>query len=261
MTVRHGGQLVCCWRDSEGLLEVVDAYGVRSLHFGTAARQSAMCLREPDRVELSYVRAMLTSLAFMPLPRRILMIGLGGGSLAKALLQCCPEVRIRVVEYREQVLEIACQYFDLPQDERLEVVIADGRAHVMHDEADGGYDMLFVDAFSADGMAEFAEAPSFYARCLRLLAPGGVFAINLWGTQVAAYRLAMNLIRECFPAGSLRLPVPGKGNVIAFGLTEAAMRVSLAELQARCLHYQGRLGVELLQFLRIALRSLPGEFR
>lgn len=261
MIHRHGGELVCCWRDQEGLIEVVDAHGVRSLHFGTSARQSAMCLREPDRVELSYVRAMLTALIFASDPKSVLMVGLGGGSLAKAILQACPETLLRVVEYREQVLEVACQYFGLPQDSRLDVVIADGREYVMRSGQSHAYDMLLVDAFSADGMAEFSGARTFYERCAQMLRPGGVFAINLWGTQVAAYRIAMAHIQDCFPAGSLRLSVPGKGNVIVLGLTQQAMHFSLAQLQARSLHFQGLTGAELSYFLKIALRSRPGAFK
>ena len=67
---RHGGVLVHCQRDAEGLVEVVETHGVRSLHFGSSPRQSAMALDEPDRLELSYVRAMLAGLVYAPEPRR-----------------------------------------------------------------------------------------------------------------------------------------------------------------------------------------------
>ena len=59
---KYGGTLVHCQRDEQGLLEVVEAYGVRSLHFGSAARQSTMSLAEPERLEMPYLRAMLIPL-------------------------------------------------------------------------------------------------------------------------------------------------------------------------------------------------------
>ena len=97
---KYGGTLVHCQRDEQGLLEVVEAYGVRSLHFGSAARQSTMSLAEPERLEMPYLRAMLIGLAFVPAPCRCLILGLGGGSLARFLAHHLPSARIEVVELR-----------------------------------------------------------------------------------------------------------------------------------------------------------------
>ncbi|MEW6690321.1 MAG: spermidine synthase, partial [Pseudomonadota bacterium] len=64
-------------------LVVSEERGVRHLHIGGEAIQSAMRLADPWALELEYTRCMLTFLLFHPAPRRALMIGLGGGSLAK----------------------------------------------------------------------------------------------------------------------------------------------------------------------------------
>lgn len=124
---KYSGTLIHCQRDAEGPIEVIEAHGVRSLHFGTEPRQSAMALATPDRLELSYLRAMLVGLVFVPDPRRILVLGLGGGSLVRFLLQHYPQAHIDAVESRAALVEVARTYFGLPEQPALRVRIADAR--------------------------------------------------------------------------------------------------------------------------------------
>jgi spermidine synthase len=60
-----------------------EAAGLRHLHVGGSAIQSAMRLDAPDDLALAYTRAMMAGLLFQPEPRDVTLIGLGGGSLAK----------------------------------------------------------------------------------------------------------------------------------------------------------------------------------
>src|SRR3954471_11878845 len=106
---------------------IAEEGGVRSLHIGGLAIQSAMRLSSPDELELHYTRAMMSFLLFSPQPEHILMIGLGGGSIAKFLHRRMPASRTTVVEIRREVATAARAYFSLPDDDdRLSVVIADG---------------------------------------------------------------------------------------------------------------------------------------
>src|SRR5262245_31692994 len=58
---------------------IVDSRLKRFLHFDLDAVQSAMDLQRPDRLCLSYTRKMMAFLLFNRAPRRILLLGLGGG--------------------------------------------------------------------------------------------------------------------------------------------------------------------------------------
>ena len=64
-------------------LVISEERGVRHLHVGGEAIQSAMRLEDPWALELDYTRCMMAFRLFHAEPRRALMIGLGGGSLAK----------------------------------------------------------------------------------------------------------------------------------------------------------------------------------
>src|ERR687891_553574 len=113
--------------DDEETAYVSERFGVRTLHIGSDTVQSAMRLARPNDLELSYTRSMMAFLLFVPAPKRALLIGLGGGSLAKFMFHRLPSVHVKAVEVRSQVVAIARNYFHVPADNpRLEVVVADG---------------------------------------------------------------------------------------------------------------------------------------
>ena len=81
-------------REGDEGLEVVEERGMRVLHLGSQAIQSAMRLTRPWDLELAYTRAMMGFLLFNSTPQDVLMIGLGGGSLAKFIRKQRPRTRI-----------------------------------------------------------------------------------------------------------------------------------------------------------------------
>src|SRR5437879_12866751 len=86
------------WVGRRKAIEIVEEGGVRVLQIGGNAIQSAMRLSAPDRIELDYVRAMMAFLLFHPDPHDVLLVGLGGGSMARFIHQRMPQTRVTVVE-------------------------------------------------------------------------------------------------------------------------------------------------------------------
>src|SRR5688572_25682177 len=123
---------------------VSDARGVRTLHVGGEAIQSAMRIDDPFALALDYTRCMMGFLLFHPEPREALMIGLGGGSLAKFFHRRLHATRVRVVELDRRIVQTARAHFALPSDdERLTVEIGDG-AEALAPEC---CDVLVIDAY------------------------------------------------------------------------------------------------------------------
>src|SRR3970040_3128060 len=77
---------------------VTERFGVRSLHIGSDTVQSSMRLSRPNDLELAYTRSMMAFLLFRPPPRRVLMVGLGGGSLAKFIYHRIPDAVTEVID-------------------------------------------------------------------------------------------------------------------------------------------------------------------
>lgn len=250
---KYGGTIIHCTRDNEGLVEVVDAQGIRFLHFGTPPRQSALSLTAPERLELSYVRAMLAGLMFTKDPDRVLILGLGGGTLATFLLRAFPECRVDAVESRATVVTVARRFFGLPEDPRLTVHVADAGAFIEAAATSNlvAYSHIFVDLFDREGLAGAVTLPNFTAALAKRLSDQGILAMNLWGSHPESYRSALGPLKLDFGEKILRLQVVGRGNVIIFGLGRALPAPHRHALTTRAGLLERRLGIEFSRFLHL----------
>jgi len=151
----------------------------RTLEFTPGDIQSAMRLSRPHALVLAYTRAMMCFVLFVPRPRRILMVGLGGGSMAKFCYRYFPEARITVLELRADVIALRERFLVPPDDARFQVIHADAAAW-MAACAHGGYDLIVVDGFDTEGLPPALSSRPFYADCRRLLATDGVLVANMF---------------------------------------------------------------------------------
>src|SRR4051812_35112633 len=111
-------------------------------------RQSCIDTRQPDRFVLNYTRMMLSSLFLKPDPKSVLIVGLGGGTLPRALSQLLPNATIETVEIDPAVTRVAQQFFNFRTNERVRVTELDGRVFVKRALRDGRhYDLIMLDAF------------------------------------------------------------------------------------------------------------------
>jgi spermidine synthase len=119
----------------------------------------------------SYVHA-LYGLVRQTRAADILIVGCGGGSLARLLLEA--GARVAVVDIDPASFDLARWYFGLP--ETCECNVADGRAYL---EADRRlYDAIVLDAYHAGDMPAHLADRSFFALVKRRLAARGAFFVN-----------------------------------------------------------------------------------
>lgn len=247
---RFGGKVIHQSRDEHGTIEVVDDGAYRSLHFGSEPKQSSMELHDPIRLALTYTRAMTAALLFNEQPRSVLLIGLGGGSLAKFFLHHFPDCRVDAVEYREAVYKVARGYFRLPDDPRLTMHFADAGEFIRRaDAAYGNYDMILVDAFTGDGIARSTCGLSFFESCRARLSPQGVLAANLWSGDFIKLEDILQDIHDNFDGRTLQLPVEGKANVIGLATLQGSPKRELRRMSDRARALQMRTGVEMAVLL------------
>lgn len=236
-------------------IEVSEERGVRYLHFGTEWVQGAMRVHSPDKLVLAYTQEMFSFLLFRPLPRKVLLLGLGAGSQPKFFRRQLPRTRVTVVESNPAVIRVARELFRLPEDDaRLEVVAGDGHAFV-HDAADR-YDAIFVDAYDHRARPGKFETAAFYEACRSRLAPRGVLVSNVFG-QVRGHAQAVRQLREIFPLGCLRLPSADSKNVVMTAFAEPPATVSIAQLRARATRLRERLGLPFHHWVRTLQQHNP----
>lgn len=237
--------------DPAPLIQVSETEGVRFLHLGGSAVQSAMRLSAPNQLELEYTRAMIGYLLFVPQrsprPRDIALIGLGGGSVAKFIHRRLPDSRITALEIHPQIVAAAREHFALPNDDaRLEVVIGDGAAYV--GEHPDSRDVLLVDAYDAERIVAELATPTFYQTCHAMLRPGGVGVFNLWGSD-EDYPVYFKRLAAAFGGHVLQLPAETKGNIVVFAFRDPLPDTSFAYLSGRADRLQADLGLEFDDFL------------
>lgn len=228
-------------------VQVSEEEGIRLLHLGGTAVQSAMRIQAPYRLELEYTRSMMGFLLFKMHPRDIGLIGLGGGSMAKFMHRFLPESRVSALEIHPEVVAVARSSFLLPaDDERLNVVVGDGAAFVR--EHPNSQDVLLVDGYDANHVVDTLVAAEFYRDCHAMLRPGGVAVFNLWGSD-ADYPLYFNRLAAAFDAHVLQLPSETKANIVVFAFREPLPDASFAYLSGRADRLQADLGLEFDDFL------------
>lgn len=212
-------------------VEVSEEDGVRSLHLGGDAIQSSIRLDRPDELALDYTRAMMAFLLFLPQPREALMIGLGGGSIARYIHQRMPETRTTVVEINARVLAAARSMFHFPaEDARLRVEIADGADYVAA-RAESA-DVLLVDGFDDGKQPPALCTQAFYDAAHAALRPGGVMSVNFMAEEkrLDAY---LQRIEHSFDDRVICLKAADRVNLIAFAFKRHPRELSWAELKKR----------------------------
>lgn len=152
--------------------------------FCRIGRQTCQDVKHPDRIVMNYPQMMLGSLFVKPEPKSVLIIGLGGGTIPRALHELVPQARIDVVEIDPAVVKVARRYFDLGDNGAMNVIEADGRVQVKRAlREQKSYDLIMLDAFDHEYIPEHLLTQEFLKEVKALLAPGGVLAANTFSSS------------------------------------------------------------------------------
>ena len=146
---------------------------------GQRRQQSCMDERRPRQMVLTYTRMMMGALLVMPNPARILVVGLGGGTLPTALAELLPGAAIDVVEIDSAVTAVARRFFGFAPGPTMRVVVQDARVFTRRAaRADKRYDLIMLDAFHGDYIPEHLMTLEYLRETRALLSPRGVVAAN-----------------------------------------------------------------------------------
>ncbi len=191
-----------------GEVFVVYEDGLHLLRFGSAdaADQSGLDPRAPDALVFEYIRLSAIAPAVRPHGRplrRALALGLGGGAWPRLLLATQPQVQVDAVEIDPVVVELAQAFFALPASPRLHVTIDDAARFIERPEVRARrYDLIFLDAFSADSMPAALSTPAFLRGLRRLLADDGVLMVNVALADRSTADAVIGRLAELFPGCS-----------------------------------------------------------
>ncbi len=191
--------------------------GLRTLRFERGgARQSVANPDDPSYLALPYARVALIGLALCREPQRMLVVGLGGGSLPRFLRKHYPDAAIDAVDIDPEVVHVSRQYFGFKDDARMRAHVADGRGFI--ERTTEPYDIIFLDAFGTSNVPAHMTTQEFLSAVRRAVRPDGVVVGNIWGRDHnALYDAMVRTYEHVFDEVTV-VPVGASGNRIVLAL-------------------------------------------
>ena len=182
--------------ESHGIkIQVIDKKRVRHLRFGNDIRQSSIDKSNPYKLQTKYAREMVKVFEQFANLNRFLVLGLGAGTIPSYLFNRFPNTLIDVVELLPELKDVASDYFAMPRDNRLNVIIQDGYDYIMNTEH--VYDVIFMDIFNKNGTPKKFATDEFYVGLSRKICYNGYVVLNTW-ISPTTYPRYMNQLKRVF---------------------------------------------------------------
>ena len=146
--------------------------------------QSCQFLRKPQELVFPYAKMVLSSLLVQDNPQRILIVGLGGGTLPEVYHALFPQAEIISSEIDEAVVRVAREYFDFEENDRVKVDVSDARVYIkragLRSEK---FDLVILDAFNGEYIPEHLMTKEFLEEVRALLPENGMVVANTFSTS------------------------------------------------------------------------------
>ena len=227
-------------------VDIREESGIRTLHFGSEWIQGAMRIARPWHLELEYTKEMMASLLLRDdshFPRKVLLIGLGAGSLTKFMYKNYPLAKLTVVEIEPNVVAAARHFFKLPNDPlRINLVIADAVEYTFN--SDKTWDLILLDGFDENARAGGLDTLPFYQAARARLSDKGILAVNLLGRS-HGFKESVARISAAFEGRALAFPSCDSGNTIAFAATGETVSITLGDLKDQASALKEKTGLNL----------------
>lgn len=202
----------------------------KSMVFTDLDIQSRMSLARPHELQFEYTRLMMAALLFNPRPQKVLMVGLGGGSLVKFCYKHLACEHITAVEINPHVIALRKTFLIPDDDARLSVVHMDAADFVAHSPQE--FDLIFIDGFDHQGLPEQLCSAKFYSDCLTLLTSDGLIVANL--PRYSAYlQIYLDRIESVFEAAPVVVQAPGTTNSVVFATKHPELLTTLSFSKAK----------------------------
>lgn len=224
----------------------------RCLRFTITSRvgqnQSCRYLDRPLELVFPYAKMTLSSLLVQDNPQRILIVGLGGGTLPDTYSLLFPDAEILVSEIDDAVFRVAREFFGFEETDRVKVDIGDARVYIKRAGLRGEkFDLVILDAFNGEYIPEHLMTVEFLQEVKQLLPDNGMVVANTFSTS-RLFAAESNTYLEVF--GEIyNVRLSGTGNRVIVASMQPLP--DLETLQARAPAFKSRLekfGMDITEF-------------
>lgn len=170
---------------------VTDSGNIRDMIFHSSASgytHGTIDLKDPSRLMSPFLKCMMTTLPFFERKKqenlKVLIIGLGTGSIPRYLRKNYPRMYIDAVEIDPVVVNVAKKYFQVREDGKYKIFTDDGRAFLRTTK--NMYNIIFLDAYGPGdgGISRVEDLPKqlatieFFSLVKSKLADNGILVSN-----------------------------------------------------------------------------------
>ena len=242
--------------ESGQVITVRQAQGLRWLDFGDGGVQSVIDTKAPDRLVSPLNQAMLAGLLFVPSPRRTLLLGTGGGAIARFLSRRAPDCHGDAVEQSAAVVDIARRFFDFPDaSSGWTLHIAKVQHFITHSQQN--YDLIVLDIAENQHTPAWLNELDFLDNCRQRLTSDGMLVLNLLPADANDFARTLASIRKIFTGCTACLSLPDMRNILVLGFRRP---VSPSAAASRVAELEQQWGLPFAEFLqRMQADNPPGS--
>lgn len=167
---------------------VEDRGDLRCLRFNVKSKksnQSCLYKSQPQQLVFNYTKLLFSGLLLSSQPERILIIGLGGGTMSNTLHQLYPQAHIDNIEIDPAVIKVAREYFSFFENDQVKVLDQDGRLFIKRALLKKQkYDWIILDAFNGEYIPEHLLTKEFLQEAKQLLNENGILSANTFSNSL-----------------------------------------------------------------------------
>ncbi len=197
-TQAHDGELLFHKFTDHQQIEIRENHGYRWLYFNEYSRnnafQSIISLDKPNELTFPYTQAMLLFLLWKQHSVRLLNLGMGTGSIERALYQK-NQLDITSIESNSYIAEIAKKYFYLPDE--INVLIESAEQFLIKNKQT--FDVILCDIFNGKDNPHSIYDEFFYQTLKDNLSEYGVIFLNILAKNSGQLQEILYAIRQSFP--------------------------------------------------------------
>jgi spermidine synthase len=218
--------------------------------------QSIINIDHPEKLALQNLEYLIAILLFMPQPKRILLLGTGGGSLVHFLRHHYPDSHLTSVDIDGELLDLMHDKMHLPKaNDDLTYVIDDAAHYLQH--CNETFDLILVDIFIGDQSPDWLLNADNMRRLHSLLSPSGAVAYNLLIDDESEFKQYYRDLRDVFSQQTLCIPVAGYDNTIAYGFVYQAEEQDMSAYMQLALNLGGTHDINYMEILSAIYATNP----
>ena len=185
-------------------ISVEEDYPIRKLLFGMglAHEQSAIDLTDLDRHVYDYSLLAMDAFSFVKKPSNALIIGLGGGIIARQIVLKFPDANVDILEIDPEVLNVDKEYFFFKDSDQVRVHIGDALETIS--KLGKKYDVVILDAFDKDYIPPQLMTESFTQQVYNVMSDNSVFGIDICHIH-ESFNHHLSIIKKIFEDNLFRI--------------------------------------------------------